>query len=151
METQSPKTKSLISGPITPDRLAELMAKHQSETGTGAHCVFLGQIRADRAGEHAVVSITYSAYEAMAEQVIRDIRAAALAKFPDLHAVHIYHSLGNVKVGEASILVTVSSAHRKPVFSSLEWIVDECKHRLPIWKQEHLNDGSHRWVGEKPG
>jgi molybdopterin synthase catalytic subunit len=152
MEATKPKQKkkNLIQGPISAAKMADLVQKHQVKTDIGAHSLFMGQVRADHDGDKEVVSITYSAYEEMAEQVILDIREDAFRKFDNLRCLHIYHSIGEVKVGEMSLLVMVSSAHRKPVFPSLEWIVEECKHRLPIWKKENFSDGSHRWVGEKP-
>ena len=96
-----------------------------------------------------VTGITYSAYAEMADKVISEIREEAFEKFT-LRCLHVYHSIGMVPVGEMSLLVMVSSAHRGPVFPSLEWIVEQCKHRLPIWKQEHFDDGSHRWIGDAP-
>lgn len=148
METKAKKKKtSLIKGPITAEKMADLVQKHQVKTDIGAHSLFMGQVRADDAGGNKVVSITYSAYAEMADKVIAEIREQAFEKF-DLRCLHIYHSIGEVKVGEMSLLVMVSSAHRKPVFPSLEWIVEEMKHRVPIWKKENLEDGSHRWIGD---
>lgn len=149
MENTKPKKKNLIDGPITAERMAILVAKHQPKTDIGAHSLFAGQVRADETDGKKVVSITYSAYEEMAEKAILDIREEAFEKF-DLRCLHIYHSIGEVKTGEMSLLVMVSSAHRKPVFPSLEWIVEACKQRLPIWKKENLDDGSHRWIGDQP-
>ncbi|HHG84362.1 MAG TPA: molybdenum cofactor biosynthesis protein MoaE [Bacteroidetes bacterium] len=144
-----PKKKNLIDGPITAAKMATLVEKHQPKTGIGAHSLFMGQVRADEVDGVKVTSITYSAYNALAEKTILEIREEAFVKF-DLSCLHVYHSVGEVKVGEMSLLVMVSSAHRAPCFPSLEWIVEACKERLPIWKQENLEDGSHRWIGDKP-
>lgn len=146
METKA-KKKNLIDGPITTEKMADLVAKHQVKTDIGAHSLFMGQVRADSDGDKQVVAIDYSAYEEMAEKVIAEIREEAFEKFT-LRCLHIYHSIGEVKVGEMSLLVMVSSAHRKPVFPSLEWIVEQVKHRVPIWKKEIFDDGSHRWIGD---
>lgn len=146
---KKPNKKNLIDGPITAAKMANLVEKHQHKTDIGAHSLFMGQVRADEVEGKQVVSITYSAYEEMAEKTISEIREEAFEKF-ELRCLHVYHSIGEVKVGEMSLLVMVSSAHRKPVFPSLEWIVEECKHRLPIWKKENMDDGSHRWIGDPP-
>lgn len=150
MENKPPKKKSsLVQGPITTEKMADLVAKHQPKTDVGAHSLFLGQVRADEVDGKEVVAITYSAYEEMADKVIAEIREEAFDKF-NLRCLHIYHSLGRVEVGELSLMVMVSSAHSKPVFPSLEWLVEQVKTRVPIWKQEHFHDGSHRWIGDAP-
>lgn len=146
METAKKAKKNLIDGPITATKMADLVQKHQHKTDIGAHSLFMGQVRADEIDGKAVISITYSAYEEMAEKAILEIREDAFAKFDNLRCLHIYHSIGEVKVGEMSLLVMVSSAHRGPVFPSLEWIVEQCKKRLPIWKQENFAEGEKRWV-----
>jgi molybdopterin synthase catalytic subunit len=138
METAKKVKKNLIDGPITAAKMADLVEKHQHKTNIGAHSLFMGQVRADEVDGQKVVSITYTAYEEMAEKAILEIREDAFVKFDQLSCLHIYHSIGEVKAGEMSLLVMVSSAHRGPVFPSLEWIVEECKHRLPIWKQENI-------------
>jgi molybdopterin synthase catalytic subunit len=143
--TEKKQRKNLIDGPITAAKMADLVQKHQHKTDIGAHSLFMGQVRADETDGRKVVSITYSAYEEMAEKAILEIREEAFAKFENLRCLHIYHSIGEVKAGEMSILVMVSSGHRGPVFPSLEWIVEECKKRLPIWKHENFEDGSKEW------
>ena len=50
------------------------------------------------------------------------------------------------RTGEISMLVMVSSGHRAPVYPALQWLVDQIKARVPIWKKELFEDGSHRWV-----
>ena len=143
------KAKYLIEGPVTPQRVADMVAKHQPKTDCGAHTIFLGQVRADEEGGKKVVAIDYSAYEEMADKAIAAIREEAFAKW-QLRCLHIYHSLGEVKVGECSLMVMVSSAHRQPSFPSLEYIVEEVKKRVPVWKKEIFEDGSHRWIDGEP-
>ena len=104
----------------------------------------MGQVRADEIDGKTVAAIEYSAYDGMAEKMIAEIREEAFTKF-ELRCLHIYHSVGTVKVGEMSLLVMVSSAHRKPVFPSLEWIVEQVKERVPVWKKEVFEDESERW------
>lgn len=146
METKM--KKHLYAGPIPPEKAGDMTAKHQVKTDIGAHTFFLGQVRADEEDGKTVSAIEYSAYEEMAEKALHAIKEEAFEKF-DLRCAHIYHSIGKVKAGEISLLVMVSSAHRKPTFASLEWIVEQIKERVPIWKKEFFDDGSHRWI-DKP-
>ena len=100
--------KVFVEGAITPDFIANAIAKHQSKTMIGAHDIFLGQVRADEIKGKKVGAIEYTAYESMANQKFHEIREGAFKKF-DLSCMHIYHSLGKVAVGEICLFVFVSS------------------------------------------
>jgi molybdopterin synthase catalytic subunit len=140
------KSKShLHAGPIPPDFVARSVQNHQRKTDCGAHAIYLGQVRADQHGDAAVTGIEYSAYDDMANAVISEIREEAFAQWK-LRCLHIDHSVGFVPVGEISMMVMVSAAHREPVYESLEWLVEQVKARVPIWKKEQLSDGSTRWA-----
>lgn len=139
----------LVQGPIRPEFVAEKLSQLESLTNTGANSFFLGRVRADELGETAVMGIDYTAYPRMAALVSGEIAAEAIEKF-GVQAVDIFHSTGMVKVGEVSLLVLISSAHRQPSFEALKYAVDELKARFPAWKKEVFSDGSHRWIGE-PG
>ncbi len=149
MEITKTKKSYLIDGPITPEKLATLVANHQAKTDCGAHSLFLGQVRADEINGKRVSAIEYSCYHEMADKEIATIREEAFAAFP-LRCLHVYHSIGKVAVGEISLMVMVSSAHREPVFPSLQEMVEKIKQRVPIWKKEIFEDGSSGWK-EEPG
>lgn len=136
----------LIDGPIRPDFVSQCLEALEKASHTGANSIFLGRVRADALENSLVTGIDYSAYPAMAEKVASEISAETVEKF-DVQNVEIYHSTGLVKVGEVSLLVIVSSAHRRSSFHALEWAVDELKVRFPAWKKEMLEDGGHRWIG----
>jgi molybdopterin synthase catalytic subunit len=136
----------LVNGAITPDFIGNSIAKHTTKTTIGAHAIFLGQIRKDEKENSTVVSIDYSAHNEMAEKVFEEIREAAFEKF-DMVCMHMYHSLGNVTIGEISLFVFVSTKHREQSFRALEWIVEEIKHKVPIWKKENYDDGNYDWIG----
>jgi molybdopterin synthase catalytic subunit len=140
MEASHKKKKVFIEGPVSPQFIAESIAKHQSKVGIGAHAIFLGQIRADEKDEGVVTGIEYSAYEDMAEQAFHSIRENAFAQF-ELTCMHIYHSLGLVPVGEISLFVFVSSPHRRAAFEASEYIVEEIKANVPIFGKELLGTG----------
>lgn len=136
--------KTFVQGPVSPEFIANSIAKHQSKTAIGAHNIFLGQIRADVIDGKTVSGIQYSAYEEMAENTFYEIREATFEKF-SLSCMHIYHSLGLVKTGEISLFVFVSSPHRKEVFDALEYVVEEIKANVPIFGKEIFEDKTHQW------
>jgi molybdopterin synthase catalytic subunit len=145
MEAQRKKHKVLVDGPIQPAFIADSIAKHSSKTNIGAHAIFLGQVRADEKEGKRVKEIEYSAYAEMAENTMAQIREEIFSQYP-LTCMHIYHSLGTVKVGEISLFVFVSSVHRKQSFQALEEIVELIKAKVPVWKKEVYEDESHTWL-----
>ena len=142
------KTKKKISlfieGAITPEYIANSIAKHQSKTQIGAHDIFLGQVRADEIEVKTVRAIEYTAYEAMALEKISEIREDAFERF-DLSCMHIYHSLGEVPVGEICLFVFVSSPHRKEVFDALHQVVERIKKELPVFGKELFEGEGYSW------
>lgn len=131
-------------GAIEPTFIAESIAKHQVKTEIGAHDIFLGQIRADEIDGKKVKAIAYTAYEEMANEKMHQIREETFAKYK-LSCMHIYHSLGEVKVGEICLFVFVSSAHRKACFQAIEYLVNRIKEEVPIFGKEIFDDDSHQW------
>lgn len=142
METK--KKKVFVEGAISPEFIANSIAKHQSKHGIGAHNIFLGQIRADQKEDKTVAAIEYTTYQTMAEEKFTEIREDAFEKY-DLSCMHIYHSLGRVKVGEVCFFVFVSSPHRKGVFQATEEIVNRIKAEVPIFGKEIFEDLTHQW------
>lgn len=140
------KHSVLVNGPITSDFIGNSIAKHSTKTNIGAHAIFLGQVRKDLKENTAVANIEYSAHNEMAEKIFEAIREQAFEKF-DMVCMHIYHSLGKVNVGEVSLFVFVSCKHRAQSFEALEWIVEEIKHKVPIWKKENYENGNYSWIG----
>lgn len=139
------KVKNVFKeGPIPPGFIATAIANHQSKTAIGAHDIFLGQVRADKVGDKTVTAIEYTAHEAMANQLFHELREATFKKY-ELSCMHIYHSLGKVPVGELCFFVFVSGAHRKEVFSALEYLVEDIKAKVPIFGKEIFEDSTHQW------
>lgn len=124
-----------VQGNVKPEFIADSIAKHQSKTDIGAHAIFLGQVRSDAIDGKKVRSLFYSAYEKMAEKEISRLREEMFEKYR-LICLHVHHSLGEVKAGEISFFVFVSSPHRKASFDALEELVDRVKTEAPIWKKE---------------
>ena len=139
------KKKSVwVEGAISPEFIAQSIAKHQSKTSIGAHDIFLGQVRADEIDGKVVAGIEYSAYKEMADEVFHQIRERTFEKF-DINCMHIYHSLGKVKTGELCLFVFVSSPRRRTAFEALEHLVESIKKEAPIFGKEYFEDGSYVW------
>jgi len=136
--------KTFLEGAISSEFIAESIAKHQSKHSIGAHNIFLGQVRGDAVDGKQVTAIEYTAYEAMANEKLHEIREAALEKF-DLTCLHIYHSLGRVNVGEICIFVFVSAKRRKQVYEATEYLVNQVKEQVPIFGKEIFENEDHQW------
>lgn len=109
----------------------------------GAIDVFLGVVRNENLGRE-VAHLEYDAYPAMAERVMRQIGDEARERF-ELRGVCMLHRTGHLEIGETSLVVAVSAAHRAVSFEACRWIVDEVKRRVPVWKKEVWGDGEE-WI-----
>jgi molybdopterin synthase catalytic subunit len=133
-----------VEGPVPAQRLTEEIQKHADKYGIGAHSVFLGQVRADEKQAGKVKAIEYTAYTEMALEQMHVIREELFAKYP-ITCLHVYHSLGMVPAGGLSLLVFVSSPHRKAAFDACEELVEAIKFRLPVWGKEILDTDTIAW------
>ena len=133
-----------VEGPIPPKKVAQSIASHQSKHEIGAHQLFLGQIRKDEVDNSIVEAIEYSAQTEMANQVAHEIREEAFAKF-DVTCLHIYHSLGTIKVGEIGFMVFTSSPHRAACRDACSFIVEQFKKHVPIYGKTLYENGKHGW------
>ena len=109
----------------------------------GATAVFIGSVRNRNKGRR-VDYIVYSAYEEMAKKELLKIAKNALRKF-SLTDIAVAHRLGRLKVGEISVVIAVSSPHRKEAFDALRLAITEIKRSAPIWKKEG-NKKEEWWV-----
>ena len=85
--------------------------------------------------------LRYEAYRPMAERVLNDLAARAAEQF-DCLGVRIHHALGEVAVGQASVLVQVMCSHRGEAFAACRFLIDALKKEAPIWKREEWADGT---------
>jgi molybdopterin synthase catalytic subunit len=125
------------SGRIDPSTLAQDV----SDPGSGATVVFLGTVRDHSPGKTDVTHLEYEVYEGVVEESIKEIAVEAASKWP-LLGVAVEHRTGEVRLGEASVGVAVSSSHRADAFDAARYVIDELKTRAPIWKKEHWPGGS---------
>ncbi len=113
----------------------------------GAVCVFDGIVRDNTRGRRTL-HLDYTAYEAMALDLMRGLAAEAQAKFA-VREVAILHRLGRLVVGETSVLIVVASAHRGAAFEACRWVIDTLKKTVPIYKKEQFEDGAV-WADGEP-
>ena len=115
----------------------------------GAVVTFAGTTRDHNDGAQ-VISLSYEAYTEMAQRVMCVLFEEAVKRFPITRA-RVAHRLGDVPVGEASVIVVVASPHRAPAFEACRFLMDRLKDEVPIWKREKLSDGAgERWIGDLP-
>ncbi|HEY5650740.1 MAG TPA: molybdenum cofactor biosynthesis protein MoaE [Acidimicrobiia bacterium] len=111
---------------------------------SGATVLFLGTVRDHSDGRDGVTHLVYEAYVEHVESRIHQVCEEASEKWPVL-SMAVEHRVGRVELGEASVAVAVSSAHRGDAFDAGEYIIDELKSRAPIWKQENW-PGGQEWI-----
>jgi len=131
---------SFSSAPIDTARGHEALA----DPACGGYATFEGWVRDHNEGR-AVRRLEYEAYAALAEREGERIVAEAIVKFGVQHAACV-HRIGDLGLGEMAVWVGVSSRHRAEAFAACRYIIDEVKHRVPIWKKEHYVDGDSGWV-----
>lgn len=138
-----PKQTSLIEivdGPIDQDALRDKVANPDA----GSLGWFIGVTRRTT-GDRVTATLSYEAHVPMARRELEKLAATAIDRFSLLSLV-IVHRLGEVPVGEASVVVGCSSGHRKETFAALQWVMDTLKKEIPIWKRELYADGTTEWV-----
>ena len=117
-----------------------------SEVGTdsdGAVVSFVGRVR-NFSNEKTVLHIEFEAYNEMARKEIKKAADDACEKW-HLNSCLVMHRFGRIEIGEACIIIAVSSPHRKEAFQAAQYIIDAIKKEVPIWKKEFYSDGSS-WI-----
>ncbi len=135
----------LVEAPIDQESLREKVA----DPDVGAHGWFVGVTRRTT-GDRVTDSLAYQAHPPMAIRELEKLAKEAIEKY-SLCRIVIVHRLGEVPVGEASVVVGCSSGHRPQTFQALAWIMDTLKREVPIWKQETYVDGTTEWVHPTSG
>ncbi len=134
----------LTREPIDTTRLLAEVGSPQA----GATVLFVGSTR-EWTGDRRTDRLDYEAYESMALAELERMEAEARRRWP-LVGCAMVHRLGTVALGEASVAVAVSAAHRDGAFEAARWLIDTLKDQVPIWKRETWVDGSQAWVhGER--
>lgn len=113
-------------------------------TRAGAFASFEGWVRDYNEGQ-AVLALTYEAYLPLAEAEGNRVLEEARSQFQIVDAACV-HRVGRLELGEMAVWVGVSAGHRDAAFGACRWIIDEIKHRLPIWKREQYARGEAQWL-----
>src|ERR1700733_6119443 len=134
---------SLIKEPIDSASLAAQVKQGED----GAVVVFDGIVRNNTRGRRTLF-LVYEAYEEMALRQMQALAEEAVA-IHGVRQVALVHRLGRLEVGETSVLIAVSSAHRAQAVEACRWLIDTLKKTVPIWKKEHFEDGAV-WADGEP-
>jgi molybdopterin synthase catalytic subunit len=118
--------------------------KELEDLGAGGFVSFEGWVRDHNEGQQ-VTRLEYEAFQELAVKEGDRIVTEALRKFPIKRALCI-HRVGSLALGEMAVWVAVSAVHRGEAFDACRYIIDEVKHRVPIWKKEHYRSGDSGWV-----
>jgi molybdopterin synthase catalytic subunit len=120
------------------------LRREQQAAGAGACVCFEGWVRDHNDGA-AVTALEYEAHRSIAETEGQKILDEARERFAILSA-RCEHRVGKLEIGDCAVWVGVTAAHRGAAFDACRYIIDETKHRVPIWKKEHYRDGQSGWV-----
>ena len=112
---------------------AALQSQRAMSAGMGAAIYFLGVVR-EAEGETAIRAIDYEAFEQMAKHQFHLIFDQVEIRWP-IESVRLVHRIGVVKVGEPSLWVEVVAPHRGEAFAACQFLIDEMKRGVPIWKK----------------
>ncbi|MBP6513868.1 MAG: ThiF family adenylyltransferase [Steroidobacteraceae bacterium] len=115
-----------------------------ADPGAGGYVAFEGWVRDHNEGRR-VTRLEYEAFDELATREGERIVAEAIARF-GLRAATCVHRKGSLAIGDMAVWVGVSAAHRGEAFAACRYIIDEVKHRVPVWKKEHYADGDSGWV-----
>jgi molybdopterin synthase catalytic subunit/molybdopterin converting factor small subunit len=115
-----------------------------SDDRAGAIATFLGTTRVESRGR-TVRHLEYEAYQGMAEQVMADIAAQLRGRY-NLIELAIHHRVGRVGIGETSVAIAVSAAHRHDALAACREAIDALKELVPLWKKE-VYEGGEEWIG----
>ncbi|MEP6475050.1 MAG: molybdenum cofactor biosynthesis protein MoaE [Gemmatimonadota bacterium] len=129
---------------LTSDSIeVEQLVARVTNPDRGGITTFVGLVRNHQDGR-AVTRLEYHAYAAMAESECTALVTEAQRRWPV--NVELQHRIGCLAIGDVAIAVAVAGDHRDECFEGCRWVVEQVKHRVPIWKREYYADGSDAWV-----
>jgi MoaE-MoaD fusion protein len=135
----------VVTEPLSPDAIAAEV----DDPGAGGIVIFSGVVR-NETGGRPVKFLEYEAHGPMAEVKMREIGESLRARWSGVKRVAMLHRIGRLEIGEASVLIAVSAAHRGDAFEACRYAIDTLKRTVPVWKKEHFEDGEV-WVGLQGG
>jgi molybdopterin synthase catalytic subunit len=136
---------AVVDRPLSSDEIAAQV----DDPGAGGVVIFSGVVRNNTDGR-PVKFLEYEAHAPMAEAKMREIGETVRRRWAGVKRVAILHRVGRLEIGESSVLIAVSAAHRGDAFEACEYAIDTLKQTVPVWKKEHFEDGEV-WVGLQGG
>lgn len=136
---------------ITREPIDKLGLEQRLLTGAaGAIVTFDGVVRDNTKGRR-VVTLQYEAYAPMAVKEMRRVGEEIRRRWPEVERIGVIHRFGELKISESSVVIVVTSPHRRVAFEACHYAIDRLKQTVPIWKKEIFEDGE-AWVeGQQPG
>lgn len=119
----------------------EALVAHEA---AGAVVGFSGVVR-DHDGGRSVTRLEYSAHPS-AWETLNEVVHEVARDSHGVRAVAVSHRIGDLRIGDAALVVAVAADHRRAAFETCALLVDTVKDRLPVWKHQHFGDGSDEWV-----
>jgi molybdopterin synthase catalytic subunit len=116
------------------------LVRQQKVSEDGAVVVFEGVVR-NNSGGRQTLYLEYEAYEPMAIRKMEEIGEEAKRKF-EIDHIGMMHRLGRLEIGETSVVIIVTAAHRRAAFGACQLAIDRLKEIVPIWKREYFEDGA---------
>jgi molybdopterin synthase catalytic subunit len=114
------------------------------DPAAGGTCVFVGTVR-DRSTAGEVTGLEYEAWPELAVSRLEELGAELFERW-SLRKVAVLHRFGRLAVGDVSVAIAVSAAHRAEAFEACRHAIERLKQDVPIWKKEHLVTGASEWV-----
>ena len=134
----------IVRTPIYIEQLVNQLRRPED----GAAVVFDGIVRNHSQGRETLY-LEYEGYEPMALKKMKEIEETARNRW-SVNRIGIVHRLGRLEIGDASVVIVVTSAHRKDAFQACQYVIDTLKKTVPIWKKEFFADGEIWVEGEVP-
>ena len=128
----------------TPLNVIEGLA-YVTENLNGAEALFVGTVRNHNQGRK-VLGVSYDVFEPLTRQSFKDICVEAQEKWGESLDLYVVHGKGRLDIGGISIVIAAGSPHRDEVFKATRYIIEQIKHRSPIWKLEHYVNGDSEWT-----
>ena len=121
---------------LTTDPIDEvgLTRLRPSSTTCGAALIFNGIVRGEESGA-TISGLHYEAFEQMAIHQFERLFDALASRWPQVESLRLVHRTGPVPVGETSLWLEIRSPHRAEAFAAGQWLIDEMKRVVPIWKR----------------
>src|SRR5262249_61868611 len=123
----------VVDRPLSADALALAV----DDPGAGGIAIFSGVVR-NETGGRPVKFLEYEAHAPMAEAKMREIGANVRRRWPSVKRVAMQHRIGRLEIGESSVLIAVSAAHRQEAFEACKYALDTLKQILPAGNTEHF-------------